>query len=62
MLTTNTPNQALLKNPELVEGPFRPAKRDRGPEFIEGRRTGRELPPAFDTPTGRSPAMADWGR
>ncbi len=34
---TATPNQTLLKNPEPVEGPFRPTERDQGPEFIEGR-------------------------
>ena len=39
MRSTPESNYALLKNPELVEGPFRPAERDQGPEFIEGQRT-----------------------
>ncbi len=36
MTTPTTHNRALLKNPELVERPFRQAQ---GPEFIEGQRT-----------------------
>ncbi len=45
MPTNESPNQALLKNPELVEGAFRPVERAQGPEFIEGQRIVAMFPP-----------------
>ncbi len=60
-MSPETPAQALLKNPELVEGPFRPAGRGQGPECTEGQRTGRKLAPEFDALTGLSLSLGASG-